>query len=161
MKILVISDTHGKHDLLRKVINKEKPFDLLLHAGDVEGGEDLIKELAGCETKIVMGNNDYFSDLPSELQFKVGNYSFFMSHGHRYGVSMDPDRFREEAESRDVDYAIFGHTHKPYMAKTGKVTLMNPGSLSYPRQEGREPSYIVMESDEKAGFRIAIVGIGR
>ena len=49
MKILVISDTHGKHDLLRKVINKEKPFDLLLHAGDVEGGEDLIKELAGCE----------------------------------------------------------------------------------------------------------------
>ncbi len=156
MKILIVSDTHGRHDILRKVIFKEKPFDLLLHAGDVEGGEDTIRELTGCECKIVMGNNDYFSDLPAELEFKIDAYKFFICHGHRYGVSMGADRYREEAESRGADYAIFGHTHKPYLAKEGKLTLMNPGSLSYPRQEGRDPSYIIMETDEKGGFHIAI-----
>ncbi|MCR4745278.1 MAG: metallophosphoesterase [Lachnospiraceae bacterium] len=156
MKILVVSDTHGRHDILRKVIMKERPFDLLLHAGDVEDGEEAIAELAGCECKIVMGNNDYFSRLPEELVFKIEGYKFFMSHGHRYGVSMGPDRFQEEAESRGADYAIYGHTHKPYLAKEGNLTVMNPGSLSYPRQEGRNPSYITLESRENSGFQIAI-----
>ncbi len=156
MKILIVSDTHGRHDNLRKVIYKERPFDILLHAGDVEGGEDDIRELAGCDCRIVMGNNDYFSDLPSELEFKIEGYKFFLSHGHRYGVSMGPDRFREEAENRDVDYAIYGHTHKPYISKEGNLTVMNPGSMSYPRQEGRNPSYIIMESLENGGFHIAI-----
>ena len=35
------------------------------------------------------------------------------------------------------------------------IIAVNPGSLSYPRQEGRRPSYIVMEVEgEKADFVI-------
>ena len=29
------------------------------------------------------------------------------------------------------------------------VTLLNPGSLSYPRQEGRRPTYMIMDVDNK------------
>ena len=50
--------------------------------------------------------------------------------------------------SRGVDIVMFGHTHRPYLEQ-GKVTVLNPGSLSYPRQEGRRPSYILMELDAK------------
>ena len=37
MKVLVVSDSHGHHDLLRKAIGQEAPIDMLIHAGDVEG----------------------------------------------------------------------------------------------------------------------------
>ena len=37
MKVLVVSDSHGRHDLLRKAIGQEAPIDMLIHAGDIEG----------------------------------------------------------------------------------------------------------------------------
>lgn len=43
---------------------------------------------------------------------------------------------------------MFGHTHKPYLETKDGVTILNPGSLSYPRQEGRRPSYMIMDIDE-------------
>ena len=51
---------------------------------------------------------------------------------------------------------MFGHTHKPYLDVQEGLTVLNPGSLSYPRQEDRRPSYIWMEIDEegKAHYEI-------
>ena len=36
------------------------------------------------------------------------------------------------------------------------LIILNPGSLTYPRQEGRRPSYIIMqiEEDGEANFSI-------
>ena len=42
MKILIISDSHGHHDLLRRAIGQEAPIDMLIHAGDVEGNLEKI-----------------------------------------------------------------------------------------------------------------------
>lgn len=60
MKILIISDTHRKHDNLLKVLERECPVDLLIHLGDAEGDEDYIAEQAGCPVEVVAGNNDFF-----------------------------------------------------------------------------------------------------
>ena len=51
---------------------------------------------------------------------------------------------------------MFGHTHRPLIDYGKNVIALNPGSLSYPRQEGKRPSYIMMETDIKgdAHFRI-------
>lgn len=64
MKVLIVSDTHRRDENLERVLEKEKPIDCLIHLGDVEGSEDYIREIAGCETHIVSGNNDFFCDLP-------------------------------------------------------------------------------------------------
>ena len=40
---------------------------------------------------------------------------------------------------------MYGHTHRPDIDTEGNVIAINPGSLSYPRQEGRKATYIVME----------------
>ena len=45
MKILIISDTHGSHKNFDRVIEKERPLDMLIHLGDVEGDEDYIRLL--------------------------------------------------------------------------------------------------------------------
>ena len=55
----------------------------------------------------------------------------------------------EEARSRQVQVVMFGHTHYPYLEEMEDLTVLNPGSLSYPRQPGRKPSYLVMEIDEQ------------
>ena len=36
MKILIVSDTHGKHEYLEAVLEQEKPLDMLIHLGDVD-----------------------------------------------------------------------------------------------------------------------------
>ena len=68
-----------------------------------------------------------------------------MTHGHYYGVSMDVYGVVDEARSRGCEIVMFGHTHKPMAEQRNGIWVINPGSLSYPRQEGRMPSYAVME----------------
>ena len=64
-----------------------------------------------------------------------------------------------EAEERKLDIVMFGHTHRPCYEVKGGIVVLNPGSLSYPRQEGRKPSYMIMELDEtgKAHFELCYV----
>ncbi len=61
MKILVVSDTHGRDERLEAAVELEQPFDYLIHCGDVEGREFFIEALADCPCTIVAGNNDFFS----------------------------------------------------------------------------------------------------
>ena len=40
MRVLVISDTHKKHENLKVVLERVSPVDLVIHLGDAEGYED-------------------------------------------------------------------------------------------------------------------------
>ena len=48
---------------------------------------------------------------------------------------------------------MFGHTHRPYFEQDEDITVLNPGSVSYPRQEGRRGSYMIMEMDEEGDLK--------
>ena len=37
MKVLLVSDTHGRDTNLERAVEAEAPFDMLIHCGDVEG----------------------------------------------------------------------------------------------------------------------------
>lgn len=145
MRVLIVSDTHRKDDNFYKVLEQEKPVDMVVHCGDAEGSEYAFKEAAGCELEIVSGNNDFFSDLEKEREFMIGSYKIWLTHGHNYCVSMDNQALKEEAVSRGVDIVMYGHTHKPVVDRDKNIIAVNPGSLTYPRQDGRKPSYILME----------------
>lgn len=150
MRILIISDTHRYHEPLAGILKKDGPFDMLIHCGDLEGEEDQIARLTGptCACVMVPGNNDFFSMLPRERTLKIAGRQIWITHGHNYYVSMDHSIIKSEAAARGVDIVMFGHTHKPLVDLTGPVIAINPGSLTYPRQNGRRPSYIVMEAEE-------------
>ena len=159
MKILIVSDTHGKTEYLEAVLEWEKPLDLLIHLGDIEGDEDYIPVIAECPMEVVAGNNDFFADLPGEREIKIGKYKALLTHGHYYYVNAGTARIRREAEDRNIDIVMFGHTHRPILEQEDGVTVLNPGSISYPRQEGRHPSYIIMEINEEgeASFSIQYI----
>ena len=147
MRVLIVSDTHRDNDNYFKLIEKLKDIDMVVHCGDAEGSEYAISEAAGCETHIVMGNNDFFSDLPREIETEIGGYKVLITHGHTYCVSMGSERIKEEALLRGFDIVMFGHTHRPLIDIDDDIIAVNPGSLSYPRQDGRKPSYMIMEID--------------
>lgn len=150
MKILVVSDTHRRDENYYKVRKKTGKVDMILHCGDIEGSEaDYMKE-ADCPFICVAGNNDFFSGLPRERELTIGNYKVWLTHGHNYYVSMGNSILKEEARARGIDIVFYGHTHRPEIDRDKEVTAINPGSLTYPRQEGRRPSYLIMEID-KAG----------
>lgn len=147
MKVLIVSDSHRNTGNLLEVIKRTSPFDMLVHCGDVEGSEHVISAAAGCPVMMVQGNNDFFSHLPKELEFQLGCYKVWLTHGHHYNIAMNTETIKREAIAREVDIVMCGHSHRPVVDIGKKVTLINPGSISYPRQENRKPSYILMELD--------------
>lgn len=156
MKVLIVSDTHRQNRNLEKVLDRIGTIDLMIHLGDIEGSEDYIRALADCPTYMVAGNNDFFSDLPREGELDIGEHHVFLTHGHCYGVSLGPERLRKEAASRGADIAMFGHTHKPLISNEDGIIIVNPGSISYPRQEGRRGTFAVMELDPQGGPHFTI-----
>lgn len=106
MKILIVSDTHRRNENYIRVLERVAPVDMVIHCGDIEGSEYLIAECAGCPVQMVMGNNDFFSDLPREKEFMVGKYKVWLTHGHNYYVSMGNETIKKEARSRGVDIVM-------------------------------------------------------
>lgn len=115
-RVGVISDTH---DVLRdEVIDDLKNCDYIIHAGDVVK-ENLLVKLKELATLIVVkGNNDDL-DLKEEIFFEIGGYRFYLIHkiGNR----------------QDVDFYIFGHSHKYACYREEGVQYLNPGSCGRKR----------------------------
>lgn len=134
MKILIVSDTHKKNENYFKVLEMHHP-DMVIHCGDAEGSEYALSSAAECPVYIVLGNNDFFSDLPREITLDIGSYKVWVTHGHNYYVSMGNETIKKEAIDRGVDIVLYGHTHRPVIDIDDDIIAVNPGSLSYPRQE--------------------------
>ena len=147
MRVLVVSDTHRKNDLYIALVERLSP-DMVVHCGDVEGSAYTIREAAHAECHIVAGNNDFFDSLPEDDEFMIGRYKAYLTHGHHYYISVGTEMLKDEAKARGFDIVFFGHTHRPLIERDENLLIINPGSISYPRQEGRKNSYVLMEVDE-------------
>lgn len=164
MKVLIISDTHRHASDYYKLLKKIAPMDLVIHCGDVEGQEcemeNMTREISGCPIVMVAGNNDIFSDLKREVSLQLEDHRIWVTHGHNYYVSMGNEFLKQEAKARGYDIVLYGHTHRPVLDETDpEITAVNPGSLSYPRQDGRLPSYAILtiEDDGKTHFSICYI----
>lgn len=148
MKILIVSDTHRKNNLYLNLVRELWPLDMVIHCGDLEGAEYTVESSVTCPVHMVAGNNDFFSSAPLEDEFMIGNHRAFLSHGHHYYISMGNELIKDEARSRGADIVLYGHTHRPVIERENGLIVINPGSLTYPRQEGHAPSYALMTIDE-------------
>lgn len=158
MKVLIVSDTHRRNENYFRVVEMHSP-DMIIHCGDIEGSEYALSSAVDCPVHMICGNNDFFSDLPRELEIEIAGYNVLVTHGHHYYVSMGNERIKREAIARGFDVVLYGHTHRPNVDIDEEVIAVNPGSLSYPRQEDHIPTYVIMEIDEdgKIDFTIARV----
>ena len=155
MKIFVISDTHGKIAKVKQVWDKLTDVDLLIHLGDhVEDAKRLEREL---ETKVVFvkGNMDGSYDSKDYKIVETEYGKLLLTHGHMDGVKGSPLGLIYRAQELDCKAVLFGHTHKPAYEEVDGLYLINPGSLSQPR-DGTDGSYAIIHTSAE-DFHCAIV----
>lgn len=149
-KMLVVSDIHGALDgaeILLDALNVHHPS-LLLCLGDIlyhgprndlpssYAPKKVIEIMNGLEVPLiaVRGNCEAEVDqmvlnFPVTSDYNIvpwGNRLIFMSHGHVYGPNKLP-------KMKEGDIFLSGHTHIPVCEKKDGVYLLNPGSVSLPK----------------------------
>ena len=153
LRILIMRDSHGRNENVELAIAQVREeigeFQMLIHLGDVGDAREL-ESLAGVPCYIVRGNTDYDAKLLNANVIEAGGHRIFATHGHLYQVDMRLDLLRFAALENDCDIAMYGHTHVPYLEEDpDDVTILNPGSISKPRQADHRYTYMVMEIDDE------------
>ncbi|MEY8523532.1 metallophosphoesterase [bacterium 1XD8-76] len=160
MRILIVSDTHRQGENFYRALQETKPVSLVIHCGDVEGQErefeKAVREVNDCPLIMAAGNNDFFSNLKNDVEVQIGPYKALVTHGHNYYISVSNEFLKQEVRARGYQMVFYGHTHRPVVDDKNGILAVNPGSLSYPRQEGRKPSYALMEIDEEGNTEVTI-----
>ncbi len=161
MNWLIASDIHGSASFCRKLVERfhEEKADRLLLLGDIlyhgprnalpEGYAPmetaaLLKGLKGsvfsvrgnCEAEI----DEVVLEFPSSADYalvELGGKLVFVTHGHVYNERNLPPLC-------PGDFLLHGHTHVPVCRTVDGIVIMNPGSVSIPK-EGSAHSYMTCE----------------
>lgn len=149
MKIFVISDTHGKTEKVEEVWKKLSGIDLIIHLGDYEKDAQQLQRMLDTEVISVKGNMDgsYSPDDFKVLETEYGK--LLLTHGHMDNVKMSPLNLIYRAQEMGCKAALFGHTHRPVYEESHGIYLINPGSLSLPR-DGSDGSYAILHTSESS-----------
>ncbi len=156
MKILVVSDTHGDPGRLKKVLNQNNDFDMLIHLGDGEKDFRDIQALYPAKGMVYVAGNCDYGVYPNEHIASAGGRKILCCHGHRYGVNYGIEMLASAALQKECTIALYGHTHVPKIETLNGVMVMNPGSLTLPRG-GSERSYGVIEFSENGEMNARII----
>lgn len=151
MKAIIASDIHDDLKAASFLINKVKreKFDNLLLLGDI-GYEATLKfnEIA---SKIVAckGNNDTLN-IVSLAKFQMNEISYYVFDKSKLFVLTHGDRFSFDDYmyyyGDKFDVFLSGHTHIAKMEVIRNKLVLNPGSISIPRDEYH--SYMIIDEKE-------------
>ena len=163
MKLFIISDIHGSLHFLKKAIDsfEKEHADYLVILGDelYHGARNPLPEgynpkevaalLNAYSEKIiaVRGNCDsevdqMVLDFPMMPDYSIILHQgrrLFLSHGHIYNSGSLPKLSKG-------DVFMYGHTHIPVAEKKEDIYIINPGSISMPK-ENNPNTYAVLDED--------------
>lgn len=154
MKIFVLSDTHGSLHKAGQIYKKLTGVDLLVHCGDHIGDGQTLSAAWGIPAVCVKGNCDGLRQRQYET-FDTPAGRILVTHGHMENVKFDMQGLLYLAQQEDCVAVCFGHTHIPFCEEASGIWLINPGSLSHPR-DGSNGSYAVIHAG-KDGLRARII----
>lgn len=147
MKILVISDTHGRLEKAQELIEKKGPFDLVVHLGDLEEDARILARRTGAQIRCVKGNMDGGTREDAQvLSTSFGD--ILLVHGHIQGVKNGLMNIVYAAGEKNCRAVFFGHTHVPLLEESQGIYLLNPGSLTLPHLADRG-SYAIVEIEKE------------
>ena len=159
-RALVVSDSHGRLDMLHRAIMEARPFDLLIHLGDIHHGAERIRDMAPSQVEMVAGNMDAGSSLPRSSLVALGRHTAWLTHGDLYAVHHGIRELVREAKSRNAGMVLYGHTHCPSAVLFDSVVALCPGSIAEPRQPGGKPGYAILDMDGRGEMAISLRDVG-
>lgn len=139
MQILVISDTHGRYDILCRLLTEHRNADLVIHCGDGQfETERFLSEHPELEPWIltVRGNCDYSRKIPllREIPLPFGHKAVAV-HGHKYMYGDFQQNLVDLAKEHKADIVLFGHLHVRIDRNVDGIRLFSPGSAAQPRDQ--------------------------
>ncbi|MCQ2434156.1 MAG: YfcE family phosphodiesterase [Oscillospiraceae bacterium] len=144
MQILVLSDSHGRTDILSRILLLHPDADLIIHCGDGEKELDsFLSAHPDWAFKIyhVCGNCDYTERSPRSLTLTLPfGHKLLAVHGHYLQYGDFHENLARFAKDEGADIALFGHFHTRCDMTLDGVRLFSPGSCAQPR-DGLPPSY--------------------
>lgn len=160
MRILVISDTHRHLGHVIDLLEGDHRFDAIIHLGDhLSDAEDLMS-MYDLPVACVAGNCDF--GVGKNAYSQVVEYMgkrIYICHGHMARVKYGDEMLRQLIREEGYDMALYGHTHCASISYEGDSILMNPGSISLPRDG--DPSFGVIHIDEKGAIHTNIARIDK
>lgn len=148
MRLLVISDTHGRVQSamnIYEIEHSKAPIDKIIHLGDLRTDANALQVRLGAEVISVKGNCD--GDNEGDYQVVETEYGkLLLCHGHIENVKLSTLNLLYKAEEMGCCCALFGHTHVPCFTEINGMKLFNPGSLTLPGGGG-PGSYGIIETD--------------
>lgn len=165
IRILVVSDSHGNNEFLREAINRAGDINMMFHLGDVCVPYHEISGMAGVPSYVVRGNCDYDATLLERNIIEVGGHRIYAVHGHRQQVQFGVDLLKQVAYQNNCDIAMYGHTHVPYLELSQEgvdknhIMVLNPGSISRPRQVGYKKTYAIVEISDDGTVECSIQNV--
>jgi uncharacterized protein len=154
-KAVVISDTHGSPEPVKRILERNGQDILIVHCGDYlyhgprnplpgdydpEELADLFRQYSrrvvgvrgNCDSEIDLMQIG-FADLPEARTLVINGIELFISHGHKeFGLPFEEGLI------------ISGHTHISHLSREGKIIFLNPGSPSIPK-DGTGGSYATID----------------
>lgn len=149
MKLGIISDIHGSAYFLEKTIESIGQVDRYLLLGDVlyhgarndlpkgYNPKEVISILEGKKFSFITGNCDSQIDhhvlgIPEPIYYKTESYgdlNMFITHGWTPEIK----EAIKMAEDKKCNVVLYGHTHIPEFEKKDELYIINPGSISIPK----------------------------
>ena len=144
MRVGVMIDSHGNTMAVDRAIELAGEVDCWLHAGDLIEDAEYLAMVTDKKVINVAGNCDWpSSGTDDEILSEIGSHKIFLTHGHIYGVKRDISLLRQAAVSKGADIAVYGHTHVAVIDDGEDCLVINPGSVSHPR-DGKAQSFMVL-----------------
>lgn len=129
MKLLIVSDSHGRWDGVQKAVEREVP-DAWVHLGDGwRDAERVQEQYPTLPLEQVPGNCDLGRWESAERLCFFGGHPVFLCHGHTLGVKQSLLRASMAAREHGAELLLFGHTHQPLVDFHNGLWVMNPGSI--------------------------------
>lgn len=132
MKIAVISDSHYSSSSINSVKKHLYDVDILLHCGDGAPDTKILDVDFKGEIYAVRGNCDTSNEYPLQRIIDLMGVKIFMIHGHMYNVKYEYNTIFYKGKEIGAYIILFGHSHKALISDFDGVTIMNPGSITFP-----------------------------
>ncbi len=150
MVIGLISDTHG---LLRpEAVDALRGSDLIVHAGDVGGGDILGPLEALAPVIAVKGNTDRSgppSLLPATAVAQTGDGLVYVLH--------DIGELDFDPAAADFRAVVSGHSHQPAQSERDGILYVNPGSAG--RRRFRLPVTVARLETGGGAWRVRFIDL--
>lgn len=131
MRLLVISDSHGRAGKIRDIIMTHSEADGVIFLGDGERDIDSVAEsFPEMKFYCVCGNCDLYSQYPETRLEVFRGKKVYCTHGYLEKVKYGNSLLFETGVSKGADIILYGHTHCPVTDYRDGVYIMNPGTAS-------------------------------